>query len=73
MSEDERREAMNRAFRQTCTRLELTGSTPVIELVAIRIIELACAGESDPEKLTEAAVSMFEGREDVRWPRPPSP
>jgi hypothetical protein len=58
LSEDERREAMNRAFRQACARLELTG-TPVVELVAIRILELIRAGESDPDKLTDAAVSTF--------------
>jgi hypothetical protein len=42
-------DAMNCAFKQACARLELTGSTPVIELVALRILELASAGESDPE------------------------
>jgi hypothetical protein len=61
LSEDERREAMNRAFKQACARLELTGSTPVIELVAVRILELARDGECDPDKLTDAAVSTFEG------------
>jgi hypothetical protein len=61
VSEDERREAMNRAFKQACARLELTGSTPVIELVAVRVVELSRAGESDPDRLTEAAVSTFEG------------
>jgi hypothetical protein len=52
-------EAMNRAFRQACSRLELTG--PVVELVAIRILELVRDGESDPDRLTEATVSTFEG------------
>ena len=61
MSEDERREAMNRAFKQACARLELTGSTPLVELVAVRILELVRAGESDPDRLTEATVSTFEG------------
>jgi hypothetical protein len=60
LSEDERREAMNRAFKQACARLELTGS-PVVELVAVRILELARDGEFDPERLTEATVSTFEG------------
>ena len=58
--EDERREATNRAFRQACARLELTGSTPVVELVAVRILD-ARTGESDPNILTEATVSTFEG------------
>jgi hypothetical protein len=60
LSEDERREAMNRAFRQACARLKLTG-TPVVELVAVRILELVRAGESDPDRLTDATVSTFEG------------
>jgi hypothetical protein len=49
---------MNRAFRQACARLELTG-TPVVELVAVRILELVRDGEFDPDKLTDAAVSTF--------------
>ena len=62
MSEDERREAMHKAFKQACARLELTGrnTMPVAELVAIRIVELVRDGESDPERLTEATVSTFE-------------
>jgi hypothetical protein len=58
LSEDERHEAMNRAFKQACARLELTGS-PLVELVAVRILELVRAGESDPDRLTEATVSTF--------------
>jgi hypothetical protein len=58
--ERQRREAMNRAFKQACSRLELSGATPVIELVAIRILELVRDGESDPDRLTEATVSTFE-------------
>jgi hypothetical protein len=61
LNEDERREAMNRAFKQACDRLELTGSTPVVELVAIRIVELARDGEFDPDKLTETVVAEFDG------------
>ena len=47
MRKDERREAMNRAFRQACARLEVTGrnAMPVAELVAVRIVELARGGE----------------------------
>ena len=61
MSEDERREAMNRAFRQAYARLKLTGSTPVVELIAVRILELARDGEFDPDRLTDATtVSTFE-------------
>ena len=60
MSEEVRREAMNRAFRQACARLDLTG-TPLVELVAIRIVELARAGEFDSDRLTDATVLTFEG------------
>jgi hypothetical protein len=51
---------MNRAFRLACASMGLTGSTPVIELVAIRIVELARAGEFDPGKLTETVVAEFD-------------
>jgi hypothetical protein len=62
MNEDQRRaEAMNLAFRQACALLEMTGATPVIELVAVKIVELANAGESDPDRLTESAVATFKG------------
>jgi hypothetical protein len=59
LSEDERRNAMNRAFRQACARLELTGS-PVVELVAVRILELTRDGEFDPDRMIEATVATFE-------------
>jgi hypothetical protein len=51
---------MNRAFKQACARLELTGATPLVELLAVRILELARAGESDPDRMTEAAVVTFD-------------
>jgi hypothetical protein len=60
LREDERREVMNSAFKQACARLRLTGATPVIELVAVRILELARAGEFNPDRLTEATVATFE-------------
>jgi hypothetical protein len=60
VDEEQRVDAMNCAFKQACARLELTGSTPVIELVAFRILELASAGESDPERLTELTVATFQ-------------
>jgi hypothetical protein len=59
--ERQRSDAMNRAFRQACARLELTGATPVVELVAVRVVELARAGESDCDRLTDATVSTFDG------------
>jgi hypothetical protein len=62
VSEDERREAMNRAFRQACARLELTGrnALPIAELVAIRIVELARGGEFDADTMTETLLAEFE-------------
>jgi hypothetical protein len=35
-------------------------ATPVIELIAIRILELARAGEFDPDKMTETILAEFE-------------
>ena len=61
MTEDDRRAVMNVAFGQACARLGLTGSTPLIELVAIRIVELARTGVSDVDQLTEATVATFSG------------
>jgi hypothetical protein len=52
-------DAMNRAFRQACARTGLTGSTPVIEIVAVRILELAYGGELDPDKMAETVVAEF--------------
>jgi hypothetical protein len=59
VDEEQRVAAMNLAFKRACARLELTGATPVIELVAIKIVELANAGESDPDRLTELTVATF--------------
>jgi hypothetical protein len=60
LNDDERRQAMNRAFRQACVGLGLNGSTPVTELVPVRIVELARAGEFEPDRMTEATVATFE-------------
>jgi hypothetical protein len=56
-------EAMHKAFKQVCTRLRLTcaKALPVVDLVAIRIVELAREGEFDPDKLTERVVAEFDG------------
>jgi hypothetical protein len=60
--ERQRGDAMNRAFRQACARLELTGrnAMSVAELVAIRIVELARDGEFDADKMTETLLAEFE-------------
>jgi hypothetical protein len=56
-------DAMHKAFKRVCTRLRLTGAkaVPVADLVAIRIVELACDGEFDPDKLTATVVAEFNG------------
>jgi hypothetical protein len=56
-------DAMHKAFEQVRTRMRLTGALalPVVELVAIRIVELARDGEFNPDKLTEAVVAEFDG------------
>jgi hypothetical protein len=55
-------DAMYKAFQQVCTNMRLTGTKaiPVVELVAIRIVELAGAGEFDPDKLTDAVLAEFD-------------
>jgi hypothetical protein len=55
-------DAMYEALEQVRTRLRLTGAkaAPVVERVAVRIVELACAGEFDPNKLTDTVVAEFE-------------
>jgi hypothetical protein len=50
-------EAMHCALRRAFARM--TEPSPVIELVAIRILELANAGEADPDKITETVLSEF--------------
>jgi hypothetical protein len=52
-------ESMHKAFRAVCSRMQLKGtkSAPIIELVAIKIVELARAGEFNAEKLIEGALS----------------
>jgi hypothetical protein len=56
---DDQIDAMNQAFRRACAKMGLTGDTPVIELVAVRILELAYAGEFDPDKLIDIVVAEF--------------
>jgi hypothetical protein len=60
VSEEEHRDVMNRAFRQACARLGMTGSIPIIEPVAIWILELARLGDFDIDRLVDAAVATFE-------------
>jgi hypothetical protein len=53
-------EAMHRALKQAYARMGPMGTTPVIEIVAIRIVELARAGEFDADKLTDIVVAEFD-------------
>jgi hypothetical protein len=55
-------DAMHKALELARTRLRLTGakSAPAAERVAVRIVELAGAGEFDPDKLTATVVAEFE-------------
>jgi hypothetical protein len=41
-------------------RLTGTKAIPVVELVAIGIVELALAGEFDPDKLTDIVSAEFD-------------
>ena len=52
-------ESMHKAFRVVCARMRLKGTkaAPIIELVAIKIVELARAGEFNAEKLIEGVLS----------------
>jgi hypothetical protein len=54
-------EAMHVAFERACKRMRLIGTkaTPIRELVAIKIVELAKSGPFDPDRLTEAVLTYF--------------
>jgi len=51
---------VHRALKQAYARMGPMGTTPVIEIVAIRIVELARAGEFDADKLTDIVVAEFD-------------
>ena len=52
--------AMTTAFDATLKELELFDrSDPLAEIVARMIIDIACRGERDPERLRELAVSTI--------------
>jgi hypothetical protein len=54
----EQLEAMHCALKRASARM--TGATPVIELIAMRILELARAGEVDADKMTDTVVAEFD-------------
>jgi hypothetical protein len=51
-------EAMYSALKRASARL--AEATPVVEIIAIRILELARAGEFDADRLTETVVAEFD-------------
>jgi hypothetical protein len=51
-------EAMNLALKKAFAKLP--GPNPIIELIAVRILELARDGEFDPDKLTEIMLAEFD-------------
>jgi hypothetical protein len=59
--EPEHIQAMHKAFDAVCPRLRLSTATGdrVTELVALRIIELAVAGERNAERLTARVLAEF--------------
>ena len=59
--EPEHIQAMHRAFDAVCAKLELSTAAvdQVTELVALRIIELARAGERDASRLTARTLAEF--------------
>ena len=59
--EPEHIEAMHKAFDAACAKLELSTGTgdQITEAVALRIIELAEAGERNASRLTVRALAEF--------------
>jgi hypothetical protein len=52
-------QSMRRAFEAACTKLPAGAGQEVTELVALRIIELAMAGERDADRLTARVLAEF--------------
>jgi hypothetical protein len=59
--EPEHIQAMHKAFEAVCAKLELSTAAvdQVTELVALRIMELARAGERDANRLTARTLAEF--------------
>jgi hypothetical protein len=53
-------EAMYLALKRASARAQLKGASPLVEIIAIRILELAKAGEFDPERITEIVLAEFD-------------
>jgi hypothetical protein len=56
-------EAMRAAFRRVCDILQLNceADDPMTEIVVMKIVELAKAGELDPERLCLAVIADLDG------------
>jgi hypothetical protein len=61
-------EVMRAAFHRVCVVLQLNCSTEdrLTEIVVSRIVELAKAGERDPQRLCDAVLSEMEATQSVR-------
>jgi len=55
-------EAMRAAFHRLCDVLQLNcdADDPMTEIVVMKIVQLAKAGEPDPERLCAAVLAEFE-------------
>ena len=58
-------EAMRSAFNRVCDALQLNCGVedPVTELVVLKIVELAKAGEDNPDHLCAAVLAEFDTRQ----------
>jgi hypothetical protein len=68
-------EAMRAAFYRVCGILLLSGDyeDPLTELVVLKIVELAKAGERDPEILCIDVLAVLGASEDAISRAPPEP
>jgi hypothetical protein len=57
-------EAMRDAFKRVCAALQLNcgAEDPITEVVVLKIVELAKAGETDPERLCAGVLAGLETR-----------
>ena len=57
----ERIEAMHKAYERACASLQLTGHCidQITDVVALKILELAKAGETDPELMCGQVLAYF--------------
>ena len=59
--------AMHAAYEKSCAAMGITTKADILSKhVAARIVDLAKAGELDPEKLAALALADFDGRSRTR-------